>query len=169
VAALHCFLLLSCRISVCQEFQLQQTSLLTSSLEEKTCRSQATLYVAKLFRFAGSSRSARIYPRAHHIEEPIAAVPIAAELDADRPVGVVELGLFRRGEIPIANDIEIRRGFALSRRTWRADDSWLGSDSFAPIGDLPALTPEWGGSVTLRSAGIPTLDVRLHPLPQRCY
>jgi len=108
VAALHCFLLLSCRISVCQEFQLQQTSLLTSSLEEKTCRSQATLYVAKLFRFAGSSRSARIYPRAHHIEEPIAAVPIAAELDADRPVGVVELGLFRRAAAP-ADKLSCRR------------------------------------------------------------
>jgi hypothetical protein len=34
---------------------------------------------------------------------------IAAELDADRPIGVVELGLFGRGEIPIAGDVEIGR------------------------------------------------------------
>jgi hypothetical protein len=33
----------------------------------------------------------------------------AAELDADRPIGVVELRLFGGGEIPIADHIEIRR------------------------------------------------------------
>jgi hypothetical protein len=30
----------------------------------------------------------------------VAAASIAAELDADRPIGVVELGLFGDGEIP---------------------------------------------------------------------
>jgi hypothetical protein len=44
-----------------------------------------------------------------HIEEPIAAVPIAAELDPDRPVRVVELGFFGRGEIPIPDNVEIGR------------------------------------------------------------
>src|SRR5262249_31153194 len=52
---------------------------------------------------------ARSGPRAHHIQQPIAAIPIAAELDADGPVRVVELGLLGRGEIPITNDIEIGR------------------------------------------------------------
>jgi hypothetical protein len=32
-----------------------------------------------------------------------------AELDADRPIGVVELGLFGCREIPIADDIEVGR------------------------------------------------------------
>jgi len=36
----------------------------------------------------------------------------AAELDADRPIGVVELRLFGGGEIPIADHIEIRRDLA---------------------------------------------------------
>ena len=52
---------------------------------------------------------ARVGPRAHHIQKPVAAVLVAAELDADGPIGVVELGLFGRGEIPIADDIEVRR------------------------------------------------------------
>src|SRR5207244_3295629 len=52
---------------------------------------------------------ARIGPPAHHIEQPIAAIPIAAELDADGPIRVVELGLLDRGEIPITDDIEIGR------------------------------------------------------------
>jgi len=50
-------------------------------------------------------------PPPHHVEEPIAAVLIAAELDADRPIGVVELGLFGRGEIPITDDAQVRRHF----------------------------------------------------------
>src|SRR5690242_16156626 len=50
----------------------------------------------------------RIGPPTHHIEQPIAAVPITAELDANRPIGVVELGLFGGREIPITDDIEIR-------------------------------------------------------------
>src|SRR6266446_5124801 len=50
---------------------------------------------------------ARICPSAHHIQQPIAAVLIAAELDADSPVRVVELGLLGRGEIPVTNNIEI--------------------------------------------------------------
>jgi hypothetical protein len=37
------------------------------------------------------------------------AVAIAAELDADSPIGVVELGLFGGGEIPVADDEEVRR------------------------------------------------------------
>src|ERR1700732_3865264 len=40
-----------------------------------------------------------------------AAALIAAELDADRPIGVVELGLFGGGEIPIADDVEVGRDF----------------------------------------------------------
>src|SRR5262249_32402942 len=51
----------------------------------------------------------RVGPPAHHIEQPISAVLIAAELDADGPIGVVELRFFGRGEIPVADDIEIRR------------------------------------------------------------
>src|ERR1700737_243985 len=52
---------------------------------------------------------ARIGPPAHHIQQPIAAIPIAAELDADGPVRVIELGLLGRGEIPVTNNIEIGR------------------------------------------------------------
>src|ERR1700730_13612565 len=53
---------------------------------------------------------APIGPPAHHIQQPIAAIPIAAELDADGPVRVIELGLLGSGEIPITNNIEMRRG-----------------------------------------------------------
>src|SRR5712671_6102527 len=54
---------------------------------------------------------ARVGPPAHHIQKPIATVLIiiAAELDADGPIGVVELGLFGRGEIPITDNVEVRR------------------------------------------------------------
>src|SRR5205085_8249295 len=52
---------------------------------------------------------ARVGPPAHHIQEPVAAALVAAELDADRPIGVVELGLFRGGEIPVTNHVEVRR------------------------------------------------------------
>jgi len=53
---------------------------------------------------------ARIGAPAHHVQQPIAAVPVAAEFDGDRPIGVVELGLFGGGEIPIADDVvEVRR------------------------------------------------------------
>jgi len=52
---------------------------------------------------------ARVGARPHHIQYPIAAAPIAAELDADGPIRVVELGFFGGGEIPIADDVEIRR------------------------------------------------------------
>src|SRR5205814_8314732 len=52
----------------------------------------------------------RVGPRAQHIQQPIAAVPVLSELDADRPIGVVELGLLGRREIPIPDNIEIRRG-----------------------------------------------------------
>src|SRR6516164_2731958 len=53
---------------------------------------------------------ARVRPPAHHIQEPVAAISVAAELDADRPIGIVELVLFGRREIPIADHIEIGRG-----------------------------------------------------------
>src|SRR5205807_5563841 len=52
---------------------------------------------------------ARVGPPANHIQEPVAAILIAAELDADRPIGVVELGLFGSGEIPIADNVEVGR------------------------------------------------------------
>src|SRR5207237_4503671 len=51
----------------------------------------------------------RVRPYANHVQQPIAAVSIAAELDADRPIRVVELGLFGRCKIPIADDVEIGR------------------------------------------------------------
>src|SRR5215831_12297213 len=37
---------------------------------------------------------ARVGAPAHHVQQPIAAAPVAAELDTDRPIGVVVLGLF---------------------------------------------------------------------------
>jgi hypothetical protein len=43
--------------------------------------------------------------RPHHIQHPIVATPIAAELDANRPIRVVELGFFAGGEIPITDDV----------------------------------------------------------------
>src|SRR5215472_1829659 len=52
---------------------------------------------------------ARVGSRPYHIQQPIAAAAIAAELDTDRPIRVVELGFFRGREIPIADDVEIRR------------------------------------------------------------
>src|SRR5712671_114913 len=52
---------------------------------------------------------ARVGPPAHHIQKPVAAVLIAAELDADGPIGVVELGLFGSGKIPITDNVEVRR------------------------------------------------------------
>src|SRR6266403_502640 len=52
---------------------------------------------------------ARVGPPAHHIQQPVAAVLIAAELDADRPIGVVELGLLGGREIPIKDNVEVRR------------------------------------------------------------
>jgi hypothetical protein len=50
---------------------------------------------------------ARVGPRARRIQQPISTNVITAELDANRPIRVVELGLFGRGEIPIADDLEI--------------------------------------------------------------
>src|SRR5208282_5171558 len=52
---------------------------------------------------------AGVRPLANHIEEPVAPILIAAELDADGPIRVVERGLLGRGEIPTADNIEIRR------------------------------------------------------------
>jgi len=53
---------------------------------------------------------ARVGAPAHHVQQPIAPISIAAEFDADRPIGVVELGLFGGGEIPIAdNVVKVRR------------------------------------------------------------
>jgi hypothetical protein len=54
-------------------------------------------------------RVARVGLHPHHIRQPIAAAAIAAELDADRPIRVVELGLFGGGQIPIADDVELDR------------------------------------------------------------
>jgi hypothetical protein len=51
----------------------------------------------------------RVDPPAHHIQQPKTAVLVAAELDADRPIGVVELGLFGGGEIPAADHVEVGR------------------------------------------------------------
>ena len=51
----------------------------------------------------------RIGSRAQQIEQPIAAIAVAAELDADRPVGVIELGLLGGGEIPISDDVQFCR------------------------------------------------------------
>jgi uncharacterized protein (DUF2342 family) len=52
-----------------------------------------------------------IPPPAHHIQQPIAEVLVTAELDAHGAVRVVELGLLGSGEIPVTNNIEIRRNF----------------------------------------------------------
>jgi hypothetical protein len=52
---------------------------------------------------------ARVRPLAQHIQQPIAAVPIAAELDTHRPIRVVARRLFGSGEIPIPDHFEIRR------------------------------------------------------------
>jgi hypothetical protein len=38
-----------------------------------------------------------------------ATVPIATELDAVSPMRIIELGLLRSGEIPVVDDVEIRR------------------------------------------------------------
>src|SRR5215469_18024941 len=51
----------------------------------------------------------RVGSRAHQIEQVVAPRSVAAELDADRPIGVVELGLFGGREIPVAHDIEFGR------------------------------------------------------------
>src|SRR6516164_8028131 len=52
---------------------------------------------------------ARVGPHAHQIEQPISTILVAAELDADCPVEIVELGLLGRCEIPITHDLQIRR------------------------------------------------------------
>src|ERR1700730_10277941 len=50
---------------------------------------------------------ARIRPPAHYIQQPIAAVLVAAEFNTDDPVRIAELGLLGSGEIPVTNNIEI--------------------------------------------------------------
>src|SRR5262249_26818630 len=52
---------------------------------------------------------ARVGPHPNSIEHPEAAVFVAAELDADRPVGVVALGLLGRRQIPVADKVEFYR------------------------------------------------------------
>ena len=47
--------------------------------------------------------------RADHIQQPVTAVFVPTELDADRPIGVVELGFFGGGEIPVADDVKVGR------------------------------------------------------------
>jgi len=71
-------------------------------------------------------------PRAYHIEQPVIAVPITTELDADGPIGVVVLGLRGRREIPIADDIELRRSGIGDGRLARRD--WLWSATSASVG-----------------------------------
>ena len=52
----------------------------------------------------------RVRPTTHHVQKPIAPVSIEAEFDANRPIRVVELGLFGRREIPVAdNVVKVRR------------------------------------------------------------
>src|SRR6516162_10728579 len=51
----------------------------------------------------------RVRPCAHHIEQPASAFVIAAELDADGPIRVIELSLLGGCQIPVAHDLEIRR------------------------------------------------------------
>src|SRR5690349_3275376 len=50
---------------------------------------------------------ARVGSPARHIENPVAAVLVATELDSDRPIGIVELGLFSRRKIPIADNVPV--------------------------------------------------------------
>jgi hypothetical protein len=52
---------------------------------------------------------ARVGSRPHHVQKPVAAVLFTPEFDADCPIGVIELGFFSGGEIPIADDIEVGR------------------------------------------------------------
>lgn len=62
----------------------------------------------------------RIGAPTHHIEQVIASGCIAAELDADGPVWIVELVLFGGREIPITDDVEVGRGVGRQRHTTRA-------------------------------------------------
>src|SRR5258708_22040855 len=48
---------------------------------------------------------ARIGPPAHHIEQPIAAFPIAAELNADGPIRGLHLGLAVGAQVPAPNQV----------------------------------------------------------------
>jgi hypothetical protein len=52
---------------------------------------------------------ARVGPRAHRLQQPITTISGTAQFDADRPIGIVKLGLLGRRQIPIANDIEACR------------------------------------------------------------
>src|SRR6516165_8462658 len=51
----------------------------------------------------------RVLPCAHHIEQPVSALVIATELDADGPIRVIELCFLGGCQIPIAHDLEVRR------------------------------------------------------------
>src|SRR6516162_8204764 len=51
----------------------------------------------------------RVRPCAHHIEQPVSTLVIAAEVDADGPIRVIELSLLGGCQIPVAHDLEIRR------------------------------------------------------------
>ena len=52
---------------------------------------------------------ARVGSRPHHVQKPVAAVLVTPEFDANCPIGVIELGFFSGGEIPIDDDIEVGR------------------------------------------------------------
>src|SRR6516164_3983551 len=51
----------------------------------------------------------RVRAGAHHIEQPVSTLVIAAELDADSPIRVIELSLLGGCQIPVAHDLQIRR------------------------------------------------------------
>jgi hypothetical protein len=63
---------------------------------------------------------ARVRARAYHVQYPVTAVPVAAELDADGPVGVVEVGLLGGREILIDSGSELAIPFPGRRRRLRA-------------------------------------------------
>jgi hypothetical protein len=69
-----------------------------------------------------------------HIEEPVAAVLVAAELDADGPIGIIELGFFGRREIPIefgVGEATVWRALRGEAAAWPAELKGLPSDQHA--------------------------------------
>jgi hypothetical protein len=46
---------------------------------------------------------ARVQPDVHHIQEAITAALVADRFNANSPIGIVQLGLFSRRQVPIAN------------------------------------------------------------------
>jgi hypothetical protein len=83
------------------------------------------------------STSPRVGARPHHIQQPIAAAPVAAELDADGPIRVVELGFFGGGEIPIADDVEIGRSLVDNGTPFRFEIEPSGGPDLPIAGEQP--------------------------------